>query len=134
MSPPRPQHPLLLAIEDERPIVDLLETLVVPLGADFVAARDGRQALAELSRIRPALITLDLVLPDIDGLAVLEQIRRRGALDEVPVLVVTALADPATMKKAYALGASDFMNKPFNVAIIEAKLRMFLRIQEAAAE
>ena len=130
----RPRRPLLLAIEDEVPIVELLETLVEPLGVEVVAAGDGRQALSMLETLRPTLITLDLVLPDVDGFQVLEQVRRRGSLDEVPVVVLTALCDPQTMKRAYTMGASDFIGKPFNVHIVEAKLRLYLHMVRLAEE
>jgi signal transduction histidine kinase len=130
----KPPRPVLLAVEDEEPIIELLATLVGPLDVELVAAVDGREALTLLEKTRPSLITLDLVLPDVDGYMVLEQIRRRGSLDEVPVVVLTALSDSTAMKRAYALGASDFITKPFNVAIVEAKLRMFLRMVRLAEE
>src|SRR5215831_14890877 len=99
--------PILLAVEDELPIVELLTALAAPIGMQVVAAADGRTALAALERARPALVTLDLVLPDVDGFTVLEQIRSRPQYDDLPIVVITAIADGATVKRAYALGASD---------------------------
>src|SRR5262249_43459270 len=71
-----------------------------------------------------------LVLPHLDGFAVLERIRQRRELDDMPIVVISAIADVATVKKAYALGAVDFIAKPFNVDLLDAKLRTFLRLQK----
>src|SRR5207248_234967 len=68
------------------------------------------------------------------GFAVLESIRSRRELDDLPVIVVTAINDSASIKRAYALGASDFVSKPFNVDLLDAKLRVFSRIRRLADE
>ena len=127
-------RPVVLAIEDEEPIVELLRTITAPLDVELRAAADGTQALEMLERWRPALITLDLVLPDLDGFAVLEAIRLNPLLAEVPVVVITALGDHVTAKRAYHMGASDFVAKPFNVGVVEAKLRTFLRMARLGEE
>jgi signal transduction histidine kinase len=127
-------RPVLLAIEDDSPIVELLSTIAEPLDLEVAAAPDGKSALAILDRLRPALITLDLVLPDVDGFAVLEVVRSRPLLAEVPVLVITALGDARSVKQAYELGASDLINKPFNVGVVEAKLRTLLKMVRLAEE
>jgi two-component system, NtrC family, sensor histidine kinase HydH len=126
--------PILLAVEDELPIVELLTTLSAPIGMQLVAAADGTQATELLKHHRPALITLDLVLPDVDGLLLLEQVRAMRELDDVPVIVITAITDSATIKRAYALGASDFVSKPFNVDLLDAKLKVFSRMRRLADE
>lgn len=127
-SPAGKPRPVLLAVEDEPPIVELLGTIVAPLDVSLHPAADGAAAIAFLERGRPALITLDLVLPDLDGFAVLELIRSRPHLAEVPVVIITALSDATTARRAYHLGASDFIAKPFNVGVVEAKLRTYLRM------
>ena len=127
-------RPLLLACEDEERIVELLRALTEPLGVDLVAARDGAAALAHLAARKPALMTLDLVLPTLDGFAVLERIRQRKELDDVPIVVISAIADAGTVKRAYALGVVDFVAKPFNVDLLDAKLKVFLRMQKLAED
>ncbi|MCU1278437.1 MAG: sensor histidine kinase [bacterium] len=128
------RRPVVLACEDEERIVELLRTLTEPLGVDLVAARDGATALAHLAARRPALMTLDLVLPNLDGFAVLERIRQRRDLDDMPILVISAIADAGTVKRAYALGVVDFVAKPFNVDLLDAKLKVFLKMQKLADE
>jgi signal transduction histidine kinase len=128
------RRPVLLACEDEERIVELLRTLTEPLGVDLVAARDGATALAQLAARRPALMTLDLVLPNLDGFAVLERIRQRRDLDDMPIVVISAIADAGTVKRAYGLGVVDFVAKPFNVDLLDAKLKVFLKMQRLADE
>ena len=125
---------MVLACEDEERIVELLRTLTEPLGVDLVAARDGATALAQLAARRPALMTLDLVLPNLDGFAVLERIRQRRDLDDMPIVVISAIADAVTIKRAYGLGVVDFVAKPFNVDLLDAKLKVFLKMQKLADE
>jgi PAS domain S-box-containing protein len=128
------RRPVLLACEDEERIVELLRTLTEPLGVDVVAAKDGATALAQLAVRRPALMTLDLVLPNLDGFGVLERIRQRRDLDDMPIVVISAIADAATVKRAYGLGVVDFVAKPFNVDLLDAKLKVFLKMQKLADE
>jgi signal transduction histidine kinase len=128
------RRPVVLACEDEERIVELLRALTEPLGVDLVAARDGATALAQLAARRPALMTLDLVLPNLDGFAVLERIRQRRDLDDMPIVVISAIADANTVKRAYGLGVVDFVAKPFNVDLLDAKLKVFLKMQRLADE
>lgn len=128
------RRPILLACEDEERIVELLRTLTEPLGVDVIAAKDGAAALAHLAARRPALVTLDLVLPNLDGFAVLERIRQRRELDDMPIVVISAISDAATVKRAYGLGVVDFVAKPFNVDLLDAKLKVFLKLSKLAEE
>jgi two-component system sensor histidine kinase HydH len=123
------QRPLVLACEDEEPIIELLRTLTEPLGVDMIAARDGASALAHLAARRPWLLTLDLVLPSLDGFGVLERIRQRPELDDMPIMVISALSDVNNIKRAYAYGVVDYVTKPFNVDLVDAKLKVFLRMR-----
>lgn len=127
-------RPLFLACEDDESIVEFLRILTEPLGFDFLAAYDGASAIAELATCRPAVTTLDLVLPKIDGFGVLEKIRALPELDEMPVIVVSALSDSATVRRAYGLGAIDFLTKPFSPDLFEAKLQMLLRMRRTTDE
>lgn len=123
----------VLIVEDEASIVQLLSTLIKPHNAFVLCARSGAQAVQMLRQERPALITLDLVLPDMDGFTVLQQIRARRELDDVPVLMISAQAEPAAQRRAYQGGISDFIAKPFHVDLLDAKLRAWLRLAQRAS-
>jgi PAS domain S-box-containing protein len=121
-------RPVVLACEDEERIVELLRTLTEPIGVDLIAAPDGATALAHLAARRPALMTLDLVLPNLDGFGVLERVRTRPELDDMPIMVISAVSDPASIKRAYGYGVVDYVTKPFNVDLLDAKVKVFLRL------
>jgi two-component system sensor histidine kinase HydH len=130
MSEGAQPRPIVLACEDEERIIELLRTLTEPLGVDVIPARDGAAALAHLAARRPALMTLDLVLPNLDGFGVLERIRQRPELEDMPIMIISALSDQASVKKAYAYGVVDYVAKPFNVDLLDAKLKVFLRLRK----
>lgn len=123
----------VLVVEDEVAIAQLLGTLIEPLGVRVLRAGSGTQALEILAHERPALITLDLVLPELDGLSLLQRIRERRDLDEVPVLMISAQAEPAVQRRAYQAGVSDFIAKPFPVDLLDAKLRAWLKLASRAS-
>ena len=125
--------PEVLVIEDQTAIIDLFRALLSPCQLGLLPAQSGGQALHLLSTHRPVLITLDLILPDMDGLQLLQNIRARTELQDVPVLAISARADSAEQKRAYAAGVSDFIAKPFSVELIEAKLRAWLRLSLLSA-
>jgi signal transduction histidine kinase len=121
--------PLVLACEDEERIVELLRALTEPLGVELVPAYDGLAALELLGARQPSVMLLDLVLPNLDGFALLERVRQMREHDDMPVIVISALSDSPTLRRAYGLGVADYIVKPFNVDLLEAKLRVFLRMR-----
>jgi signal transduction histidine kinase len=123
----RPQ--VVLVVEDEPSIVELLSALIAQVGAQLLAARSGAQGLELAERERPAVITIDLLLPDMDGYKLLTKLRDRPELADVPILVISAQADSGSQRRAFQSGATDFMPKPFPIDLFEAKLRTWLRCQ-----
>ncbi|WP_135255547.1 response regulator transcription factor [Thermus caldilimi] len=103
----------ILVVDDEESILVPLEFLLKKAGHEVVLARTGEEALEALSRGVFDLMVLDLMLPGVDGFAVLE---RAKALPQRPkVLVLTARGREADRAKALALGAEAFMAKPFGI-------------------
>ena len=133
MTPRRPR-PVLLCVEDDSAIRELIATVATACGLEVITARDGAEALALAAVHRPGLITLDLVLPDLDGFALCDRLRALPGLDDATVLVVTALTDAATIRRAYGMGVTDYISKPFNVDLLGAKLRAFLKLRALADE
>lgn len=78
----------------------------------FVAVSDSTQAISMIQRERPDLILLDIMMPSVDGLEILEQLRSTSEHRHLPVLVLTASTDPGTKQRALELGISDYLNKP----------------------
>ena len=116
----------VLVIDDEPPIRKLLRMGLTTQGYDILEASNGRSAL-ELLAQAPALVILDLGLPDIDGHELLRTIRARN--EAVPIVVLSSRGDEAGKVQALDLGADDYVTKPFGMDELLARLRAALRHQ-----
>jgi len=114
----------VLVIDDDPSIRDYLETLATRRGYGVYTANDGESALAGLDRTRPDLITLDTVLPGMDGLETLRRIKQRAP--EVPVIMLSGHGQARTIVEAMRLGATDFLRKPFEVEELELAFKKAL--------
>ena len=115
----------ILVIEDEPRILGFVTRGLAAEGFSVVPAADGEEGLRLARELGCDLVLLDLLLPEVDGLAVLEQLERlRPGL---PVLVLTARTDMATKLRSFRLGASDYMTKPFSFDELLARIRVHLR-------
>jgi PleD family two-component response regulator len=115
----------ILIVDDAEANLKLLEDLLTREGFhQIISTTDSTRALDLFIAFQPDLILLDLMMPELDGYAVLEILSRHIPKDEyLPVLVLTADATIAAKRKALALGAKDFLTKPFDT--IEAMLRVW---------
>ncbi len=119
----------VLVVEDDLSVIRVLRAALRSRGYHVTAARTGQAALDAVEQVRPAVILLDLGLPDIDGVEVCRQLR---ASCTVPIIVVTA--EGADERKVLALdeGADDYVTKPFSTPELMARLRVALRHRRAA--
>src|ERR1700739_111171 len=116
----------VLVIDDEPPIRKLLRMGLTTQGYEILEASNGKLAL-ELLAQNPALIILDIRLPDIQGHELLRMIRGRN--DSVPVVVLSSRGDEAGKVQALDLGADDYLTKPFGMDELLARMRAALRHQ-----
>ncbi len=107
----------VLVIDDDPGVREYMEALVSRQGYQVFAAADGEEALAKVADVRPDLITLDVVLPGIDGLATLAELKKK--LPKVPVVMLSGHGQARNIVEAMKLGASDFLRKPFEVEELE---------------
>lgn len=114
----------ILIVDDERPIADILAYNLERAGYQVVVAHDGRQALQLVARERPDLIVLDIMLPELDGLAVCREIRQTS---QVPILMLTAREEEVDRVVGLELGADDYVTKPFSPRELLARVRAILR-------
>jgi adenylate cyclase len=114
----------VLVIDDEQTVRDLMRRFLAREGFDVVTARDGREGLELARKLRPALITLDVLMPEFDGWSVLQALKGDPELAQIPVLMLTILDEK---HKGYALGASDYMTKPFDRDRLRALLAKYGR-------
>ncbi len=114
----------ILIVEDDEDIVDVLRRTLRAEGYEVRAALDGPEALADLGEFAPDLVVLDLGLPGMDGMEVCDRIRESS---EVPILMLTARADPEDRVAGLDTGADDYLVKPFDRSELLARIRALLR-------
>ena len=114
----------ILVVEDEESLADTLRYNLEREGFVVSVASDGRRALERFGAERPALVILDLMLPEISGLDVCRQIRQTS---DVPIIMVTAKDAEADKVTGLELGADDYVTKPFSVRELVSRVRAHLR-------
>jgi len=119
----------VLVVEDDRNICQLLATYLEREGFDVRFATDGRTALSLVHRTEPALIILDVMLPELDGWEVCRRIR---ATSEVPIIMITARGQETDRVKGFTLGVDDYVVKPFSPAEVVERVKAVLRRTQGA--
>jgi CheY-like chemotaxis protein len=105
---------LVLVADDEEDILTLVTTIVARAGHEVVSVRDGAEALAAIRDRRPDLVVLDISMPEVDGLEVLRRLRADGETSGLPVLLLSAQAQEADVRRGFDAGASAYVKKPFS--------------------
>ncbi|MDR2932462.1 MAG: response regulator transcription factor [Oscillospiraceae bacterium] len=121
----------ILIVEDDFDIRELLQNYLEDAGHSVTLAEDGVEALSLFREKTFDLLLLDIMLPKIDGYAVLELVRRQSA---VPVLMVAALDSEENQLRGYDLSADDYITKPFSMKILVKKIDAVLRRSARTAE
>lgn len=124
--PSRISQPLILAVDDDEDNLLLLTEVLTPLECIVITAIDGRQALELAKERQPALILLDAMLPDISGIAVVQQLKKNPQTMNIPVVAVTALARPEDRALLLLAGCNDYVSKPYMLDDIEAVIHHHL--------
>jgi DNA-binding NtrC family response regulator len=120
----------ILVIDDEQGIRNLLDTLLRAKGYDVVLADGGRKGLELFRREHPDVIVLDLNMPEMNGIAVLEQVRSLNPGQ--PVIVLTGAGTPEMEQRVYALGVSEFVHKEFALHRLGEALQRLLKTPATA--
>ncbi len=116
--------PLILVVEDDPSIRNLITTTLKAHEYRFLAAQNGAAAILEASSHNPDIVLLDLGLPDMDGVEVIEKIR---SWSNMPVIVISARSEDTDKIDALDAGADDYLTKPFSVEELLARLRVTQR-------
>jgi putative two-component system response regulator len=126
----------ILAVDDTRANVDMLLAILGDY-YEVSVAMDGSTAVDMALRFQPDLILLDLMMPGMDGYAVLERLKANPQTAEIPVLLVSALSEVQDKTRGFALGAVDFVTKPFEIEELLARVRthlLLVRVQRQLRE
>jgi DNA-binding response OmpR family regulator len=114
----------ILVVDDEKNIVQLARLYLGNEGFRVEAAYDGAQALEKAKTLRPDLIVLDVMMPEMDGLSVCRELRKTS---NVPIIILTARGDDVDRVVGLEIGADDYVTKPFNPRELVARVRAVLR-------
>lgn len=104
----------ILAVDDERHIVRLVEVNLQRAGYEVVTAFDGREALEKVKSENPDLVVLDVMMPYMDGFEVLKNLKADPTTAEIPVIMLTAKAQDADVFRGWQSGVDCYLTKPFN--------------------
>jgi DNA-binding response OmpR family regulator len=116
--------PTVLIVEDDRRIAALVAKNLEAAGYACHVAADGEQGLRDFERVTPALVVLDVGLPDVSGIEVTRRLRRES---DVPILMLTARSTEADKVLGLEVGADDYLAKPFGTSELVARVRALLR-------
>ena len=116
--------PLILVVEDDKSIRNLITTTLKAHDYRFITAQNGQSAILEASSHNPEIVLLDLGLPDIDGVKIIEKIR---SWSNMPIIVISARSEDTDKIDALDAGADDYLTKPFSVEELLARLRVIQR-------
>ena len=125
-APPLPARPILV-VDDDAKIVRLVRTYLEREGYAVVTAADGPGALEAIERHRPALVVLDLMLPELDGRAVIRAVRRDEAAATIPIIVLSARGTTLDRIAGLEDGADDYLPKPFSPGELVLRVKAVLR-------
>jgi DNA-binding response OmpR family regulator len=104
----------ILVVEDDRDLVELLKFNLTKAGFSVTAAMDGWEALKKARSLLPDLILLDLMLPELDGFAVCEILRRDASTAAIPIVILTAVSSELARMAGMEAGAQEYLTKPFS--------------------
>jgi two-component system sensor histidine kinase/response regulator len=120
------QIPKVLIVDDELFNIDYLQQELEDCNYELITASNGREALDQIKKELPDLVLLDLMMPVLDGFAVLRQIKADPDLRDIPVIIVSAANNSRSVVKGIKLGAEDYITKPIDEKLLLQKVREFL--------
>ena len=118
------KNPRILVVDDEQTVRYFLQRALENAGYDVITAADGREALDKVSQFDVSLVLLDIVMPGLDGFEVLERMRQ---YENIPVIMLSGIGGETTKIDTLALGADDYITKPFSVEELLARIQVKLR-------
>ena len=124
--------PLIMVVDDEPGVRELVGDALRLGGFDAIEATDGEEALQVMRHARPDLLIVDVNMPDLDGFGLLERLRERGV--QTPVIMLSARGDRVDVTRGLALGADDYVRKPFGLEELLLRVQAVLRRSRPAGE
>lgn len=123
----------ILVCEDEEILLTSLEFRLRKQGFEVILAADGKEALEKIKTESPDLVVADIMMPHVTGLELTTYVRKKMKSD-LPIIIISALGNDEMVLKAFALGANDFISKPFKPSELVLRIKMVFQQAELAAK
>ncbi len=124
----------LLVVDDDAPTRMVLKRVLSKQGYEVIDAANGLEGVAKVQALRPDLVLMDVVMPELDGYAACAQIRLDDGDDSLPIIMLTGADDLVSIENAFNAGATDFITKPINWALLTERVRYALRTGQLSRE
>lgn len=124
----------ILAVDDERHIVRLVQINLMKEGYEVVTANNGREALEMIASEKPDLVVMDVMMPEMDGFEALEKMKADPATADIPIIMLTAKAQDADVFSGWQKGADLYLTKPFNPTELLTFVKRIFTSQEEGGE
>lgn len=123
--------PLILIADDDSDMRFLLQQIMEQEGYDVIEAEDGEQCIASYQNLRPDIVLLDGLMPVLDGFETCARLKALPGSENIPILIITGLNDNWSVDEAFRVGATDYINKPINRAVLRHRVSRLLRGRQA---
>ena len=123
-----PYQGRILVVDDTSANIQAVTAILREHGYQISVATNGRQALSVLERVRPDLILLDVLMPEMDGFEACRRIKHNPAYQDIPIIFLTAKTDATDIVRGFELGAVDYVPKPFNAYELLARVNTHLTL------
>ena len=127
-------RPLVLVADDDEDILELVRFRLARSGYDTICTHDGMQAHTLVAERLPDVVVLDVSMPGLDGVAVTERLRSNESTKHIPVILLTASANPVDVSRGLTAGAEDYVTKPFSPEMLESRVSAVLKAAAALRE
>ncbi len=126
----REDKPAILVVDDNAENLRLLSQMLMQQGYKVRVANSGQRALQSVRSSPPDLVLLDIMVPDMDGYTICEQLKADASVQDIPILFISALGETLDKVKAFSVGGVDYITKPFQVAEVLARVRTHLALRD----
>lgn len=121
---------LILIVDDVPKNLQVLGKILLNEGYKVLIAQNGTKAIDIAKKTLPSLILLDVMMPEMDGYETCRQLKKLSGVSDIPIIFVTAISEAEDIVKGFEIGASDYITKPFNAAVLLARVKIHLTLYQ----
>lgn len=124
----------IFVVDDNTANIKVLNEFLINAGFQVFIAKQPKKGLEKIIKLQPDLILLDVLMPDIDGFTICEELKKREETKDIPVIFITALSDTTNKVRGFEVGAVDYITKPFQYDEVLARIKLHLKLRELSQQ